>query len=169
MADPALIEAMARAVDPELWLDPAPSGVRKVSLKRARLTLAALRSAGMALVPRSVEQMDDAIKAGMAAFWEAWPAFRAWVKAQGTTTFPFRADGDLTDVPSEPFEEFYRAMLAAAGATPAVPVDLELARRRLGELNECAPITECSDCERGLTTSCRRRAEAVLIDATGEK
>ena len=42
---------------------------------------------------------------------------------------------------------------------------MELARRRLGELNECAPISDCPDCEQGLTTSCRRRAEAVL----GEK
>ena len=56
------------------------------------------------------------------------------------------------------------AWLRSAGMA-VVPVDLELARRRLGELNECAPISDCSDCERGLTTSCRRRAEAVL----GEK
>ena len=60
------------------------------------------------------------------------------------------------------------AWLRSAGMA-VVPVDLELARRRLGELNECAPISECSDCEQGLTTSCRRRAEAVLLAATGEK
>ena len=50
------------------------------------------------------------------------------------------------------------AWLRSAGMT----VDLELARRRLGELNECAPISDCPDCEQGLTTSCLRRAEAVL-------
>ena len=59
------------------------------------------------------------------------------------------------------------AWLRSAGMA-VVPVDLELARRRLGELNECAPITDCSDCEQGLTTSCLRRAEAVLLAATGE-
>ena len=58
MADPALIEAMARAMYAEgdngddLAWDKVPAHWHEPFLRQARAVLAALRSAGMAVVPR---------------------------------------------------------------------------------------------------------------------
>ena len=142
MTDPALIEAMARALrsaikegEPGDWNTLHPRS-KEAWTDLAASVLSALASAGMAVV--KVEPSEAMLEAGGNVRPEGSQAYFAGL--------------------------IYRARLnAATGATPTVvPVDLELARRRLGELNECAPISDCPDCEQGLTTSCLRRAEAVL-------
>ena len=144
MADPALIEAIARALfagNPTRnmaleWDDAAtPRGRYR---RHAANTLAALH--------KMVREGVRGIK---------YPVLILSSKPPTDETYE-AVDAVVAGI--------YRAMLAATGAAPTV-ADLEFARRRLGELNECAPISDCQDCERGLTTSCRRRAEAVL----GEK
>jgi hypothetical protein len=93
-----------RGVD-EPWL-------RERQMDGVRCGLTALTDSGSVILPREAD--DNSIEAGMEAFWDTWPAFRAWVKAQGDNRYPFTADGDLVTVPSEPFEAFYRAMRDAA-------------------------------------------------------